>query len=134
MLWVLRDYLALLGTKYGCGQGLCGACTVHVDGEAVRACLTPILATAGKAVTTIEGLGAGGLHPVQRAWCELDVPQCGYCQAGQIMAAVALLERNAAPSDDEIDAAMSGVLCRCGTQLRIRVAIHAAAAAMRGLR
>ncbi|MGE5304534.1 MAG: (2Fe-2S)-binding protein [Alphaproteobacteria bacterium] len=131
LLWVLRDVLNLRGTKYSCGIAVCGACTVHVDGEAVRSCTTSIARVAGKRVTTIEGLSNDGTHAVQRAWMALDVPQCGYCQAGQIMSAAALLKKNRNPSDDEIDAAMEGILCRCGTYLRIRQAIHQAAALAR---
>jgi isoquinoline 1-oxidoreductase alpha subunit len=127
MLWVLRDELDLKGTKYGCGMGICGACTIHVNGSPVRACLTPASAAANKSVTTIEGLSPDGTHPVQVAWQDLDVPQCGYCQAGQIMSACALLARKAKPTDADIDAAMNGNLCRCGTYLRIREAIHKAA-------
>ncbi|MEM7017873.1 MAG: (2Fe-2S)-binding protein, partial [Pseudomonadota bacterium] len=128
LLWVLRDELDLIGTKYGCGMALCGACTVHVDGAAVRSCSTPIAAAAGKSVTTIEGLADGEkLHPVQQAWIELDVAQCGYCQAGQIMSAAALLATTPNPSDEDIDAAMAGNYCRCGTYIRIRKAVHAAA-------
>jgi aerobic-type carbon monoxide dehydrogenase small subunit (CoxS/CutS family) len=127
LLWVLRDSLALTGTKYGCGMALCGACTVHVDGAAVRSCVTPAAAVAGKRITTIEGLSARGDHPVQRAWTEVDVPQCGFCQPGQIMSAAALLAGNATPSDADIDAAMAGNICRCGTYGRIRAAIHRAA-------
>jgi isoquinoline 1-oxidoreductase alpha subunit len=127
LLWVLRDALALTGTKYGCGKALCGSCTVHVDGGAVRSCVTPVSAVAGSRITTIEGLSKDGDHPVQRAWIEENVPQCGYCQPGQIMAAAALLARRPQPSDDDIDSAMSGMLCRCGTYLRIRRAIHRAA-------
>jgi isoquinoline 1-oxidoreductase alpha subunit len=128
LLWVLRDQLNLMGTKFGCGGGFCGACTVHLDGSPVRACLTPARAAAGKAVTTIEGLGTPtSLHPLQQAWIEHDVPQCGYCQAGQLMSAAALLARNPAPSDADIDTAMRGNLCRCGTYIRIRAAIHSAA-------
>ncbi|MFO7303540.1 MAG: (2Fe-2S)-binding protein [Acidobacteriota bacterium] len=127
LLWYLRDELALTGTKYGCGLGLCGACTVHVDGEAVRACQTPLSALAGRRVVTIEGLSADGTHPVQRAWRELNVAQCGYCQAGQIMQAAALLAKTPSPDDEAIDAAMAGNLCRCGTYQRIRAAIRAAA-------
>jgi aerobic-type carbon monoxide dehydrogenase small subunit (CoxS/CutS family) len=127
LLWVLRDTLNLTGTKYGCGIGLCGACVVHVDGEAQPSCLWPVETVAGKRITTIEGLGAEGLHPVQAAWIQEQVPQCGYCQPGQIMAASALLARNPAPTDAEIDAAMARNLCRCGTYQRIRRAIHTAA-------
>jgi len=127
LLWVLRDVLHLTGTKYGCGIGQCGACTVHLDGEAVRSCQTTLAMVAGRAVTTIEGLSAEGQHPVQRAWVEIQVPQCGYCQAGQIMSAAALLARHRSPSDAEIDTAMQGNLCRCGTYQRIRQAIHRAA-------
>ncbi len=127
LLWALRDVLNLKGTKFGCGAGLCGACTVLIDGKPVRACQTPVRTVGAKQVTTIEGLSTDGSHPVQRAWSELDVPQCGYCQAGQIMAAVALLDRTPKPTDQEINAAMSGNLCRCGTYLRIRQAIHRAA-------
>jgi aerobic-type carbon monoxide dehydrogenase small subunit (CoxS/CutS family) len=128
LLWVLRDHLGLTGTKFGCGAALCGACTVHVDGVATRSCVLPLRAVAGKSVTTIEGLAPNRSHPLQRAWVELDVPQCGYCQSGQIMAAAALLRANSAPTDADIDAAMSGNLCRCGTYARIRSAIHRAAA------
>jgi aerobic-type carbon monoxide dehydrogenase small subunit (CoxS/CutS family) len=127
LLWVLRDTLGLTGTKYGCGAALCGACTVHLSGEPVRACVTPLSAVGERPVTTIEGLSRDRSHPVQKAWLELDVPQCGYCQSGQIMAAAALLKRNPQPSDAEIDAFMSGNLCRCGTYQRIRAAIHRAA-------
>lgn len=127
LLWVLRDQLGLTGTKYGCGISACGACTVHVEGEAVRSCVTPLARLAGKRVTTIEGLSRDNDHPVQRAWIELDVPQCGFCQSGQIMAAVALLAKNPRPTDADIDATMSGILCRCGTYQRIRRAIHRAA-------
>ena len=133
LLWALRDDLGLTGTKYGCGIGACGACTVHLDGKPARACLTPLEAVAGKQVTTIEGLGKDGLHPVQAAWIEENVPQCGYCQSGQIMSAVALLQGNSDPSDADIDAAVSGNLCRCGTYLRIRKAIRVAARAMYSL-
>jgi aerobic-type carbon monoxide dehydrogenase small subunit (CoxS/CutS family) len=132
LLWVVRETLGLTGTKYGCGMALCGACTVHVDGQPMRACVTPVSAVAGKTVTTIEGLSASTDHPVQRAWIELDVPQCGYCQAGQIMTAAALLAQNASPTDADIDTAMSGHICRCGTYQRIRAAIHRAAALKRG--
>jgi isoquinoline 1-oxidoreductase alpha subunit len=127
LLWVLRDHLAMTGTKYGCGMALCGACTVHIDGVATRSCVLPFSAVAGKRVTTIEGLSTDRSHAVQRAWIELDVPQCGYCQSGQIMSAAALLAVKPKPSDAEIDAAMAGNLCRCGTYPRIRKAIHRAA-------
>jgi len=126
LLWVLRDHLAMTGTKYGCGMALCGACTVHIDGAATRSCVLPLSAVAGKRVTTIEGLSADRSHAVQRAWIELDVPQCGYCQSGQIMSAAALLAIKPDPSDADIDAAMAGNLCRCGTYPRIRQAIHRA--------
>ena len=129
LLWVLRDSLGLVGTKYGCGVGQCGACTVHLNGNPVRSCSVPAAAVAGQQITTIEGLaGADGkLHPLQSAWIEHDVPQCGYCQAGQLMSAAALLRTKPKPTDDDIDAAMTGNICRCGTYLRIRKAIHAAA-------
>jgi aerobic-type carbon monoxide dehydrogenase small subunit (CoxS/CutS family) len=127
LLWALRDVLNLTGTKYGCGIAQCGTCTVHVNGEAVRACVTPLSAVAGKQVTTIEGLHPEGKHPVQQAWVEAQVPQCGYCQSGQIMAAAALLAKNPQPSDADIDAAMAGNICRCGTYQRIRSAIKRAA-------
>jgi isoquinoline 1-oxidoreductase subunit alpha len=128
LLWVLRDHLELTGTKFGCGMALCGACTVHIDGEAVRSCVTRVREADGKAVTTIEGLGGGGsLHPLQQAWIQENVPQCGYCQAGQIMQAAALLRARPKPTDEDIDAAMSGNICRCGTYPRIRRAIHVAA-------
>src|SRR5215469_2752206 len=127
LLWVLRDTLGLTGTKFGCGMALCGACTVHVEGRPVRSCVTAVSAASGKKVTTIEGLSRDSSHPVQRAWIELDVPQCGYCQSGQIMSAVALLAHTPQPSDADIDAAMSGNICRCGTYQRIRAAIHRAA-------
>jgi aerobic-type carbon monoxide dehydrogenase small subunit (CoxS/CutS family) len=127
LLWVLRDELGLTGTKFGCGESLCGACTVHLDGKAVRSCQTPVSEAAGHAVTTIEGLAAKGDHPLQKAWIAEQVPQCGYCQSGQIMAAAALLARVPRPSDADIDAAMSGILCRCGTYNRIRRAIRRAA-------
>src|SRR5437899_10520549 len=127
LLWVLRDTLNMKGTKFGCGIGQCGACTVHVAGKAVRSCQTPMSTTNNAVVTTIEGLSADGSHPLQRAWQEIDVPQCGYCQAGQIMSAAALLTRNPKPTDPDIDLAMNGNLCRCGTYLRIRQAIHRAA-------
>jgi isoquinoline 1-oxidoreductase subunit alpha len=128
LLWVVRDVLNLKGTKFGCGAGLCGACTVHLDGRPVRACQTPVATIAGKQITTIEGLSADGAHPLQIAWQEIDVPQCGYCQAGQIMSAAALLARTPKPTDADIDTAMNGNLCRCATYLRIREAIHKAAA------
>jgi aerobic-type carbon monoxide dehydrogenase small subunit (CoxS/CutS family) len=127
LLWVLRDHLAMTGTKFGCGMALCGACTVHLDGAAVRSCVVPLSAVGAKSVTTIEGLSPGGDHAVQKAWLEIDVPQCGYCQSGQIMSAAALLRGNPNPSDAAIDAAMSGNICRCGTYPRIRLAIHRAA-------
>ncbi len=127
LLWVLRDTLELTGTKYGCGMALCGACTVHLDGEAIRSCSTPVSAAAGKKVTTIEGLSADGSHPVQQAWVEVQAPQCGYCQSGQIMQAAALLKKTSKPSDAEIDSAMAGNICRCGTYQRVRAAIHRAA-------
>ncbi|HYB66647.1 MAG TPA: (2Fe-2S)-binding protein [Steroidobacteraceae bacterium] len=127
LLWVLRDTLGLTGTKYGCGAALCGACTVHVAGEPVRSCVTPVSAVGAARVTTIEGLSAGRSHPLQKAWIELDVPQCGYCQSGQIMSAAALLAHNPQPTDAEIDVAMAGNVCRCGTYQRIRAAIHRAA-------
>jgi aerobic-type carbon monoxide dehydrogenase small subunit (CoxS/CutS family) len=127
LLWAIRDAAGLTGTKYGCGVAACGACTVHVDGQPVRSCSLPVSEAAGRRVLTIEGLGADKLHAVQQAWAEIDVPQCGYCQSGQIMAAAALLAQNRNPSDADIDAAMSGVLCRCGTYARIRAAIKRAA-------
>ena len=129
LLWALRDLLGLTGTKYGCGLGICGSCTVHVDGEPVSSCQTPISAAEGKAVTTVEGLSADGTHPLQVAWNEINVPQCGYCQPGQLMSAAALLASNKTPSDADIDAAMNGNICRCGTYQRIREAIHRAAGA-----
>jgi aerobic-type carbon monoxide dehydrogenase small subunit (CoxS/CutS family) len=132
LLWVLRDALGLTGTKFGCGIAQCGACTVHVDGEPRRSCVTPISELAGKKVVTIEGLTPGGDHPLQRAWIEEEVPQCGYCQSGQIMTAAALLRIRPKPTDEEIDLAMSGNLCRCGTYVRIRRAIHRAAGAAGG--
>ena len=131
LLWVLRDSLGLTGTKYGCGMALCGACTVHLDGQAVRSCTTPVSAAAGRAVTTIEGLAPAADHPLQLAWIAEEVPQCGYCQSGQIMAAAALLQRSPSPTDAEIDAAMTGNLCRCGTYLRIRRAVRRAAGGQR---
>ncbi len=127
LLWVLRDVLNLKGTKFGCGMAQCGACTVHFNGAATRSCITPVSRAQGAEITTIEGLSPDGTHPLQRAWEEVDVPQCGYCQAGQIMSAAALLARNPKPSDADIDAAMTGNLCRCATYLRIRQAIHRAA-------
>jgi aerobic-type carbon monoxide dehydrogenase small subunit (CoxS/CutS family) len=127
LLWVLRDTLGLTGTKFGCGMALCGACTVHLDGQPVRSCVTPVSAIGRRRVTTIEGLSSDRSHPLQRAWIELDVPQCGYCQSGQIMSAAALLAQTPQPSDADIDAAMSGNICRCGTYQRIRAAIHRAA-------
>jgi len=127
LLWALREQLGLTGTKFGCGMALCGACTVHVDGSAVRSCVTPVKAVAGKEVRTIEGLSTDRSHPVQRAWLQVQVPQCGYCQAGQMMSAAALLSVNTNPSESDIDDAMAGNLCRCGTYARIRKAIHLAA-------
>jgi isoquinoline 1-oxidoreductase alpha subunit len=127
LLWILRDKLELFGTKYGCGMGLCGACTVHLDGVAMRSCLLPVSAVGTQSITTIEGLDSQGQHPLQQAWCDHDVPQCGYCQSGQIMSAAALLKENPAPTDDQIEAAMAGNLCRCGTYPRIRIAIKSAA-------
>jgi isoquinoline 1-oxidoreductase subunit alpha len=127
LLWVLRDHLGMTGTKFGCGMALCGACTVHVDGTATRSCVLPLRAAAGKSITTIEGLSADRSHAVQTAWLEIDVPQCGYCQSGQIMSAAALLTTNPHPNDADIEAAMSGNICRCGTYPRIRKAIHRAA-------
>jgi isoquinoline 1-oxidoreductase subunit alpha len=126
VLWVLRDLLGLTGTKYGCGEALCGACTVHLDGEAVRACVTPIRRAEGRALTTIEGLSKAGDHPLQKAWTELGVPQCGFCQAGQIMSAAALLAANPSPSDEDIDRSLAGNICRCGTYVRIRAAVKKA--------
>jgi len=127
LLWVIRDLLGLTGTKYGCGEALCGACTVHLDGNPVRACVTPVRRAAGKAVTTIEGLAPAGDHPLQKAWVELGVPQCGFCQAGQLMTAAALLAANPKPTDEDIDRSLAGNLCRCGTYLRIRAAVRKAA-------
>ena len=133
LLWVLRDHLGLVGTKYGCGIAQCGVCTVHIDGQAVKSCAMPASAAVGRRITTIEGLRQNGsLHPVQTAWIETGVPQCGYCQSGQIMAAAALLARRPHPTDQEIDAAMAGNLCRCGTYLRIRQGVHRAATLMQG--
>ncbi len=131
LLWVLRDHLGMTGTKFGCGAALCGACTVHLDGEPVRSCQLPLEAVGDRKVTTIEGVSPDRSHPVQQAWMELDVPQCGYCQSGQIMSATALLARNPSPTDADIDVAMSGNLCRCGTYPRIRSAIHRAAELMK---
>ena len=131
LLWYLRDELALTGTKFGCGVSLCGACTVHLKGRAVRSCVTPMSLTQGAEIVTIEGISPDGTHPVQRAWMQIDVPQCGYCTAGQIMSAVALLDTNRNPSDEQIDEVMSGNICRCGTYQRIRAAIKAAAVASR---
>ena len=128
LLWVLRDNLGLVGSKFGCGIGQCGACTVHLDGVPTRACITPITEVKARKVTTIEGLSKNGDHPLQQAWQELDVPQCGYCQAGQIMTAAALLKKSPQPTDQEIDTTLDGNLCRCGTYLRIRAGIHRAAA------
>ena len=127
LLWVLRDLLGMTGTKFGCGIAQCGACTVHIDGAPLRACVTPVSAVEGKKITTIEGLSPDGTHPVQKAWAELDVVQCGYCQSGQIMSAAALLAQVPKPSDADIDQALSGNLCRCGTYQRIRAAVHRAA-------
>jgi isoquinoline 1-oxidoreductase alpha subunit len=132
LLWFLRDFAGLTGTKFGCGLAQCGSCTVHLDGQPRRSCVTPVSAAAGKSVTTIEGLSADGSHPVQRAWAELDVVQCGYCQSGQIMSAAALLAAKPAPSDADIDAALAGNICRCGTYQRIRAAVHRAADLARG--
>jgi aerobic-type carbon monoxide dehydrogenase small subunit (CoxS/CutS family) len=134
LLWVLRDLLQLSGTKYGCGMAQCGACTVHLDGKPVRACITPVSSVGTRKVTTIEGLSPDGSHPVQRAWADADVVQCGYCQSGQIMTAVALLEKKPEPTDADIDAAMSGNICRCGTYVRVREAIHLASRMKRGAR
>lgn len=132
LLWAVREQLGLTGTKFGCGMALCGACTVHVDGQAVRSCVTPVSAVANKEITTIEGLSHDRSHPVQRAWLQVQVPQCGYCQPGQMMSAAALLAVNANPTDADIDDAMAGNLCRCGTYARIRKAIHIAAELARG--
>lgn len=132
LLWVLRDIVGLPGTKYGCGMAQCGACTVHLDDKPVRSCVTPLSSVGARKVTTIEGLSKDGMNPVQRAWIEADVVQCGYCQSGQIMTATALLEKNAQPTDDDIDAAMAGNICRCGTYQRVREAIHLAARLKRG--
>jgi aerobic-type carbon monoxide dehydrogenase small subunit (CoxS/CutS family) len=127
ILWAIRDVIGLTGTKFGCGIAQCGACTVHLDGEPIRSCIIPVSAAAGKSITTIEGLSADRSHPVQQAWIEEDVPQCGYCQSGQIMSAAALLAKNPDPTDEEIDAAMRGNICRCGTYMRIRRAVRRAA-------
>ena len=132
LLWVLRDHLGMTGTKFGCGMALCGACTVHIDGAAIRSCVLPVGAVQGRSITTIEGLSKDRSHAVQKAWLEIDVPQCGYCQSGQIMSAAALLAHTPHPTDSEIDTAMSGNLCRCGTYPRIRQAIHEAANANQG--
>ncbi|HMH52029.1 MAG TPA: (2Fe-2S)-binding protein [Candidatus Acidoferrum sp.] len=132
LLWAIREKLALTGTKYACGIAQCGACTVHLDGQIVRSCVTPVSAAAGRRLTTIEGLSATGDHPVQKAWMEVDVPQCGFCQSGQIMAAVALLAAKPSPTDADIDAGMAANICRCGTYQRIRAAIHRAAALGKG--
>ncbi len=129
ILWVLRDHAGLVGTKYGCGISQCGACTIHIDGVASRSCQIPVSAVADKEITTIEGLSEQGDHPLQKAWIEHDVPQCGYCQAGQIMSAASLLKKNPNPTDEDIDTAMNGNICRCGTYIRIKAAIKTAAAA-----
>ncbi|HEY1764116.1 MAG TPA: (2Fe-2S)-binding protein [Opitutaceae bacterium] len=134
LLWVLRDHLDLVGTKFGCGIGQCGACTVHIDGSPTRSCLTPVSVVGASSVVTIEGLSPDGSHPLQKAWCELDVAQCGYCQAGQILSAAALLARNPNPTDADIDDAMAGNLCRCATYFRIRAGIHRAAELARDAR
>jgi isoquinoline 1-oxidoreductase subunit alpha len=131
LLWAVREVAGLPGTKFGCGMALCGACTVHLDGKAIRSCITPLSAVAGRKVTTIEGLASAPAKAVQAAWVELQVPQCGYCQSGQIMSATALLESNSAPTDADIDGAMSGNICRCGTYSRIRAAIHTAAGSIK---
>jgi len=127
LLWAIRDVIKLTGSKYGCGKGLCGACTVHIDGDAIRSCVFPVSAAVGKQITTIEGLSENADHPLQQAWMALNVPQCGYCQSGQIMSAASLLSKNRSPSDDDITQAMAGNICRCGTYPRIRKAIHQAA-------
>lgn len=132
LLWVLRDTVGLTGTKYGCGMAPCGACTVHLDGEPIRSCVTPVSAIGDQKITTIEGLSKDRSHPVQQAWMEIDVPQCGYCQSGQIMSAAALLAKTPKPTDADIDAAMAGNICRCGTYQRIRAAIHRAAELAKG--
>lgn len=133
LLWFLRDLIGLTGTKYGCGMAQCGACTVHLDGEAVRSCVTPVSRALGKEIVTIEGLSVNGDHPLQQAWAEVNVPQCGYCQSGQIMSAAVLLQENPDPTDGDIDNALSGNICRCGTYLRIRNAVHIAANTQRSL-
>ncbi len=130
LLWAIRDFVGLKGTKFGCGMAQCGACTVHMEGNAIRSCVTPVVAVADKNITTIEGLSENNDHPVQKAWVDAQVPQCGYCQSGQIMSAVALLNKNATPTDEDIDRAMHGNICRCGTYPRIRKAIHEAAKGM----
>lgn len=132
LLWVIRDEVGLTGTKFGCGAGLCGACTVQLDGDPIRACSTPVSAVAGKSVATVEGLSRNNSHPLQKAWIKHDVPQCGYCQSGQLMSAAALLAKKRNPSDADIDAAMSGNICRCGTYVRVRAAVKTAAAELRG--
>jgi len=132
LLWVLRDELEMCGTKFGCGIGQCGACTVHQDGQPIRSCLTPVASVAGKKITTIEGLSPEGAHALQKAWMELDVPQCGYCQAGQLMSAAALLAKNSNPTDADIENAMDGNLCRCGTYIRIKKAVHLAVRMLNG--
>jgi isoquinoline 1-oxidoreductase alpha subunit len=134
LLWVIRDVLGLTGTKFGCGMAQCGACTVHLDGQAVRSCVLPASAVAGRMVTTIEGLSPDGSHPVQKAWVDADVVQCGYCQPGQIMSAAALIAQNPSPSDEDIDAALAGNICRCGTYQRVREAVRKAAAQRRAER
>jgi isoquinoline 1-oxidoreductase alpha subunit len=134
LLWVIRDVLGLTGTKFGCGMAQCGACTVHLDGQAVRSCVLPASAVAGRMVTTIEGLSPDGSHPVQKAWIDADVVQCGYCQPGQIMSAAALIAQNPSPSDEDIDAALAGNICRCGTYQRVREAVRKAAAQRRAER
>ncbi|HKB76822.1 MAG TPA: (2Fe-2S)-binding protein [Myxococcales bacterium] len=134
LLWVIRDVLGLTGTKFGCGMAQCGACTVHLDGQAVRSCVLPVSAVAGRMVTTIEGLSPDGSHPVQKAWVDADVVQCGYCQPGQIMSAAALIAQNPSPSDEDIDAALAGNICRCGTYQRVREAVRKAAAQRRAER
>lgn len=131
LLWVIRDEIGMHGTKFGCGAGLCGACTVHLDGQAVRSCQTPLVAAQGRKISTVESLSKDSSHPLQKAWVKHDVPQCGYCQSGQLMSAAALLAKNKNPSDEEIDLAMSGNICRCGTYNRMRAAVKDAAAEMR---